>query len=94
MQPSPEPYSDSANIKLTEMKRTISDKISERLTALTTSQANKVLFVTSAQVIDFVLPQPHEPAQWYKKRAAFPITFFIHLQNRFWKVGWQLTLII
>jgi hypothetical protein len=47
------PYGDSANIKLTDMKRTILDNITERLTAKLTSQRNEVLFFADPHFLFF-----------------------------------------
>jgi hypothetical protein len=47
------PYDDSANIKLTDMKRTFLDNKTERLTARPTSQRNEVLFFANAHFLFF-----------------------------------------
>ena len=47
------PYDDSANIKLTDMKRTFLDNVTERLTANPTSQRNEVLFFAHPHFLFF-----------------------------------------
>ena len=47
------PYDDSDNIKLTDMKRTFLDNITERLTARPTSPRNEVLFFAHAHFLFF-----------------------------------------
>jgi hypothetical protein len=76
------PYDDSANIKLTDMKLTFLDYITNGLTDRPTSQRNEVLFFTTAhflsfnffaaaQVAHFVLPQTHKPTQRQNKKSHF-----------------------
>ena len=47
------PYGDSANIKLTDMKRTFLDIITELLSTRPTSQRNEVLFFAIAHFLFF-----------------------------------------
>ena len=47
------PYDDSANIKRTDMKRTILNYINNRLTARPTSQRNEVLFFADTHFLFF-----------------------------------------
>ena len=47
------PYDDSANIKQTDMKQTLLDNITERLTSRPTSQRNEVLFFADTHFLLF-----------------------------------------
>jgi len=77
------PYDDHANIKLTDMKRTILDNITERLTARPTSQRNEVLFFATAHFLFFNFSatahcshlfclQTHQPTLRQKHKRAIP----------------------
>ena len=74
------PYDDSANIKLTDMKRTILDNITERLTAKPTSQRNEVLFFADPHFLFFnfratthlVLPATQSDPSQNQKSQIFP----------------------
>jgi hypothetical protein len=77
------PFDDSANIKLTDMKRTILDNIAERLTAKPTSQRNEVLFFADPHFLFFnfiadthlahlVLPDTQADASQNQKSQIFP----------------------
>jgi len=76
------PYDDRANIKLTDMKRTFLNALTDRLTANPTSQRKEVLFfatahflflnfLATAQVAHFVLQHPHKPTQRQNKKSHF-----------------------
>ena len=91
------PFGDSANIKLTDMKRTFLDNLTERQTARQTANAMKfyflpphifcfLIFLAAAQVAHFVLPQPHKPTQRQNKKSHFFQRFIsiliLHLHNQ------------
>jgi hypothetical protein len=73
---------DRATFKLTDMKPSFLDNITERLTAKATSQRNEVLFfatahflffnfIAAAQVAHFVLPLTHKATQRQNKKSHF-----------------------
>jgi hypothetical protein len=77
---------DRATFKLTDMKRTFFDTELYRLTALSDSQRNEVLFfatahflffnfLAAAQVAHFVLPLTLKPTQSQNKKSHFPQRF-------------------